>query len=74
MAAKVWLPLVGATGKSSPPCTMPLNTVAAGWPVVQAMIACAPEALMLAICAATETSVGLKCSAITFCILPAFSG
>src|SRR3974377_64671 len=48
--------------------------VAAGAPVVQAIIACAPEPLMRAIWAATETSDGLKCSWTRRPILPLFSG
>ncbi len=68
------LPPVGATGMSSPAWIMPLNTVAAGAPVVQANIACAPAPLMRSICAATVRSDGLKCSRATSVIAPLFSG
>ena len=67
------LPLVVATGMSSPAWTMPLKTVAIGVPVLQAINACGLAALMCSICAATLTSVMLKWARSTT-VMSLFSG
>jgi putative effector of murein hydrolase len=65
------LPSVVAVGTSSPACTMPLKTVAIGVPVLQATKASGLAAFTFSICAATLTSVMLKCARSTM-VMPAF--